>query len=567
VIALILGVFLWANPPRATHVERVLLAGWTPVVIAVVSMSAMWYAWGSLREIPVWRDEGAYLLQADLFAAGHWADPAPPMVRFFEQPHVLVTPVLASEYPPGHSLMLTPGVWLHAPGLIPILLLGLSGGLVFALTRDVVRGGLGPWAALLAWIGWIGLEGHDTWPRPSYLSEITTSALWLVGWWTLLRWRDRPRPAWLYLLALCLGLGAITRPLATLAYAIPVVAVVMITVPRRRLWSQLGYATAMGALVLGLIPLWSVRTTGDWRETPLALYAAQCRSRDTRGLDARSVPLTRSLQPEVACREPLFREPAPGHTLLDIPVDLVAQLNTFSTDVLSDWRSGLLPFLLIALVVMPIELACAAACCGLLVTAYANYPHDLRYTVRSMDAQAGVIALAAVGICASLALVGRRWLMRQDGETANEAASRFVGWCVMALVLAAAPLTMGGLRATRERHELAELPQQRFRALIDGLPARRAIVFVRPTPDSARGQTLIENYPPLAAARAWIVYDRGAEDERLLRLVPDRVPFVFDASSWELHPYSGPTQPPGPVTRVKPAGAAGARGAVGSRPM
>ena len=165
-LALLVGLLICINPPRAVRVEHVLLARWTPFAIGVASSLVMLYAWGSLQQMPLRQDERAYVLQAELFAAGRWTDPPPPILQFFEQPHVLVTPALASEYPPGNSLILTPGVWLHAPGLIPVLLLGLSGGLVFGLTRRVVRGGLGPWVAVLAWIGWIGLTGSKEWPRP-----------------------------------------------------------------------------------------------------------------------------------------------------------------------------------------------------------------------------------------------------------------------------------------------------------------------------------------------------------------------------------------------------------------
>jgi hypothetical protein len=564
VMAVAVIVSLWAKPPRASRLERLLLARWTPAVIAVASAGVMWYQWGSLRQAPLRQDEAAYLFQARLFASGHWADPSPPILGFFEQPHVLVTPALASEYPPGNSLILTPGVLLHAPGLIPVLLLGLSGGLVFALTREVVRGGWGPWAALLAWLGWIGVTGHDTWVRPSYVSELTTSALWLVGWWALLRWRDRRRLAWLSLLALCIGWGVITRPLTTLAYAIPVGAFAMVIVVRRRLWRDLGYASVVVALLLCLIPLWSARTTGNWRSSPLALYRAQYVPWDKPGIGVRSAPPTRQPPPEIACLERLLIEPRRGYTLLEAPADLGVQSSAFLAGVFSDWRGGLIPFVLVAITVMPIELACVAVCCGALLAAYVTYPHDPRDTIYAMEAQAGVIVLAAFGVCAAFALIGQQWLRRNPEETSNEAASRFVGWCVIALVLIALPPTLTSLRVARDQHEAAALPQRRFRALIDALPARRSIVFVRYAADSACGQTLIENHPPLATARAWIVYDRGEEDAQLLRVAPGRVPFVFDASSWQLDAYPGPPRRSRPITLVKPTDAAAADALSGS---
>jgi hypothetical protein len=42
------------------------------------------------------------------------------------------------------------------------------------------------------------------------------------------------------------------------------------------------------------------------------------------------------------------------------------------------------------------------------------------------------------------------------------------------------------------------------------------------------------NEVDLASARSWIVYDRGADDKRLLALAPDRTPYVLDASTFRL---------------------------------
>src|SRR5260370_11675979 len=118
-------------------------AGWlatrrAAVVCGVVTALLTWWVWGSLDQVAVFHDEAAYLLQAKIFASGRWAAPARPLPEFFEQFHVLVTPVFASKYWPGHSLLMVPGVWLGLPGLVPVLLSGLTGALCFGLAR---RGG------------------------------------------------------------------------------------------------------------------------------------------------------------------------------------------------------------------------------------------------------------------------------------------------------------------------------------------------------------------------------------------------------------------------------------------
>src|SRR3954447_3871289 len=73
-------------------------------IAALAAFGSVWYVWGSLHQLPRYHDEAAYLLQAQIFAAGKWTAPAPPIPEFFEQAHTLVTPVRAAKYPPGTAL-------------------------------------------------------------------------------------------------------------------------------------------------------------------------------------------------------------------------------------------------------------------------------------------------------------------------------------------------------------------------------------------------------------------------------------------------------------------------------
>ena len=179
-----------------------------PVAVALVTMGVIWYVWGSLRQVPVVHDEASYLLQAETFARGRWAMASPPLPAFFEQFHVFVAPTFASKYPPGHGILLVPGIWLGLPGLVPLLLNGLAAALLFILVRRVTNG----WVALLTFALWLPME-QNLWFRPSYFSETTTSALWLLGWFALLKWRETMQQRWLSTVAACIGWMAITRPL------------------------------------------------------------------------------------------------------------------------------------------------------------------------------------------------------------------------------------------------------------------------------------------------------------------------------------------------------------------
>ncbi|MBM3320294.1 MAG: glycosyltransferase family 39 protein [Candidatus Eisenbacteria bacterium] len=84
---------------------------------------------------PVVHDEFAYLFQAKTFLAGRLFFPSPPEPLFFDAFHILADPVYASKYPPGHALLLLPGVALGVPWLMPILATGLSLPLIGVLAR------------------------------------------------------------------------------------------------------------------------------------------------------------------------------------------------------------------------------------------------------------------------------------------------------------------------------------------------------------------------------------------------------------------------------------------------
>ena len=118
--------------------------------------------------------------------------------EFFEQYHVLVTPVYAGKYPPGHSLLIAPGNWVGMPGLVPVLLAGIAGALLFLLARRYAN----PWVALLTWAIWTTAPGNLRF-LPAYMSQNTTIVLWLAGWWALAEWLEGRGAAWLAALSAC----------------------------------------------------------------------------------------------------------------------------------------------------------------------------------------------------------------------------------------------------------------------------------------------------------------------------------------------------------------------------
>jgi hypothetical protein len=119
---------------------EMLASRWAPLAIALAGIFVFSFAWGSWNETAGVHDEMSYLFQAKLFASGRWTAPPPPIPEFFEQWHLFVVPRYASKYPPGHALLMVPGIWLGLPGLMPVVIGAVAGALVFSIARRLVNG-------------------------------------------------------------------------------------------------------------------------------------------------------------------------------------------------------------------------------------------------------------------------------------------------------------------------------------------------------------------------------------------------------------------------------------------
>jgi hypothetical protein len=498
------------------RMERLLEHGWFPLVVGVVTGLYYWWLWGStFRATPLVSDESAYLFQASLFAAGRWVAPAPPLPEFFEQFHLLVTPVLAAKYPPGHSLMLVPGVLIGLPGLMPILLSAAAGGLVFLLARHTMNAGVG----LMTWAIWLGCQGNLVW-RPSYYSEVTTSTLGLFAWWAVLRWCDENGRAWLLLAAACIGWGAITRPLTMLVFALPLAVVVLKRVVRRRAWGDLASGVAVGTLVLGVFPLWSL-ATGDLRTTPLARYTAAYMPWDRLGFGVDTTPPLRTVPVEMQLAIDDFRGVHAEHTMGRVLPSLRERGEAFAAAAWSGWRSPLILFAIVGLLVLP-EVALVAVATALLqFEAYAAYAHKPEWTLYYLE----LFPIAAFVTACGIVAVARLLFPHSPGAPASAAWRRlFFSGALGAVMLV---LTLGETPAQRRWRLARPDGQLAQRAIKARIPDQRAVVFVRHTPTLWR-HNFVTHSPFLDRERVWMVYDLGIRNAELVRAVPDRTAYVLD---------------------------------------
>jgi hypothetical protein len=510
---------------------RALDSRWVVLAIGVLSALGMWWNWGSLHPLPVVHDETAYLLQADIFARGRWTAPSPPIPAFFEQAHVLVSPTVAAKYPPGHSLVLAVGALIGWPALVVVALWGIAGALLFVLARRVANGGV----ALVTWVLWMGsptVQGFG----PSYFSESTTAVCWLAGWYALLEWRATRRPPWLVALSVIVAWGAITRPLTMIAYAIPVAIVVGRDVLAQRRWRDFAIAMAAGCAVLALLPLWSVKTTGSWLETPLSLYTQQYMPWDVPGFGLTETPPSRALTPDMEALSSAYIPVHAQHTVDALPRIAVARLRVGASRMWGAAEMVLLPFALIGLLALGSATAVALAGAVLLLAAYLLYATPPIWTLYYIESAPVFAYLTASGI----AMVAGALLRRRASPLRGDAwrASGLVPTLATSALLLALP-ALASLNHARQRHRMGRSYHAAFARMARTLPHRPAVVFVRYSPDHNPHLSLVRNAAALEREPVWVVYDRGAvENARLLSHAPGRQAYLYDEQNSRVFTYA-----------------------------
>ncbi|MDQ3995719.1 MAG: glycosyltransferase family 39 protein [Gemmatimonadota bacterium] len=512
-------------------VERVAHTPHVPLALAAINALLVWWILGfELSPIPPIQDEAAYLLQAGIFARGRWTEIARPVPEFFAQLHVFTTPVLASKYPPGTSLFLTPFVWIGFPALGPMVLAGLTGALIFVLAR---RAGNAVIAAL-AWTVWTTAPWALRW-QATFLSQTVTVVLWLAALYFLLKYREEQRPWSLIALAATVGFCAITRPVTAVALVGPVGVVVMRDVWRRRAWRPLAIATLTGSAIVAILPLQNHLTTGDWRVSPLVKYSREYLPSDFPGFGFDSAqqvtPLPAVLE---RAREELF-EARRRHTLEALPLTLVRRWGRSLAIVAHGWRIGLVPLILFGALVMPATGVLAFGMSIGLLLAYAFHSHWPQWSQYYLEAAPGYAFALAAGVWGLASWVIRGWPSIRRRTLWDGAEPRVA---VATLATALALGVPGALRIpiTVSHYQGEFAYQRRFGEALRlvGREPHQAIVFVEYGPDHRTLFPLVRNVPNLADAQTWIAYERGPDDLRLMRLAPERRAYIYRADEGHL---------------------------------
>lgn len=505
---------------------RRLQSRWAPAVVFLLTAGFVAGVWGSLREPSFIHDEAAYRLQAEIFSSFRLSAEPPPLPEFFEQYHVLLTPRLAPKYPPGHALLLVPGVWLGRPGLVPVLLHGLAAALLFSTARRLA----GPWVGLLAWLLWLSAPLLNLW-RTTYLSQSTSTAVWMLSAWLLLRWWEEGRPRDLVAIGVLVAWMGITRPLTAVAFAIPIGLLVLVETRRRRAWGAFAAAAASGLLALALLPAWAAASTGDWTNLPYTHWSRVYSPCQKLGFGADPTPPLRELPPDMRVYDLGFRQTHGAHTVAGLPGTLLRRLAGAGREAWGGtaWRAVLVAFFALGLVALDRRGWFAVAWAASPFLVYLAYAHPPHWAAYYHETQTILAFVTALGIWRALAtIVSASWRPRDLDSRRLELPGAAVAALVFSLGLADVAAT---IEQVRPRYAY---PRAFARALAD-VPDPRAIVFVRYHPRHNPHLSLIENPADFARARIWVARDREADNLRLIAVAPDRAPYLFDEASWTLY--------------------------------
>jgi hypothetical protein len=513
------------------RVEQWLGARMTPLVLSSANATLVWWWMGWYPDpAPVIQDEAAYLLQAGLFARGRWTGEAPPFQEFFAQMHVLTEPVLASKYPPGFSLLLTPFVAIGFPALGPMVFAAITGALIFALARRVGGG----WLGLLTWLLWTSGSAVLRY-QASFLSQTASLPLWLGTLYFVLEYRAHQRRWALVSMGSCLGMLAITRPVTAVALAIPVTVVVAQTVWRARAWRSLALAVFAGAAFVTMLPIQNRLTTGDWRLSPLVTYSRKYTPFDFPGFGYTATRAPARLPLDLEMVRDFLTEARRQHTLRDLPTTLWVRVKYVIRDLFGGWRASLILGVLVGAFMLPSAGVFAVATSVGLFLAHIFHAHWPQWTVYYVDGYPGILFASAIGLAALSNWVaqGRITWERVDRRiiTSPQARVGLAAMCALLLVSSSAILPR---RRTVWQQETAY--QRDFKAALAAVEhdAARSIVFVDYGRTHDVHASLIWNVPDQTTARTWIAYHRGIDNLRLMRLAPERQAYVFRADEKRL---------------------------------
>ena len=309
---------------------------------------------------------------------------------------------------------------------------------------------------------------------------MTTGAIWLVAWWTLLRYRETNARRWLVALAALVALGGITRPVTMIAFLIPVGCVVLWTVWKRRAWGDLVAALPLSLAICAIVPVWGHSVLGEWGKNPYAFYQTLYFPVENPGLGVDSTPALRPLPANMTKFNEYARPMHEVHTAERLPEVLKARLLELRRGA---WGDHYFLYLLaiVGALVMPASVAVALGACVLVVLAYLSIAHQPYWLIYYLELLPVLAFLSALGLWQFVTLVAELAPRRvgRARELALPALVTFVG-----VVSWMSPDALESYSMWHRRLAMAPGYHKSFNQLVSRIPDKKAVVFVRYAPNA-----------------------------------------------------------------------------------
>jgi hypothetical protein len=314
-----------------------------------------------------------------------------------------------------------------------------------------------------------------------------------------------------------------------------VVVAVLVTSAKRRRWAPLIRAAGAAIPVLALAPLWSYQASGRAFPTPYSEYSRVYVPWNMPGFTIDRTPPIRAEIPAITKFRTEWLPIHEGHLPRRLPriawERFVGIGVTFFGDgglsarSIPPLRYLLLVGFLVGLFSLPRSVGLAAVGAPVLFLTMLWLASRPLWTVYYLEVFP-VVALATGLGCWRLA----RWSCERWNKPRLE--PRLL---VTIGLVVAAPGTVDRLIRAKQQQEDVRFVSTELHRAVATIPGR-VVVFIEPGPAHRPYESYAENWPDPAAARVWLVHDRGADNARLLSLAPDRTPYLFDPGSGRLRP-------------------------------
>jgi hypothetical protein len=221
-----------------------------------------------------------------------------------------------------------------------------------------------------------------------------------------------------------------------------------------------------------------------------------------------------------------FRPVHVNYTIDKLPGTFYARWTVLFEEAFSGLRIAFALFALLGLATLSASGWFAVGSSLVLTTCYLLFAHTPGWDLYYLEIAPLFPFLAACGVWSAWLALGKvdgATLRTSLRATTPQAAIAATILCLLMMVPAHAEIMLAQRGQAMRRAYQAD-----FARAAAQLPGEHTIVFIRYAPAHDIHRSLIANHAPLADARTWFVYDRGAENAALMALAPGRTAYLFD---------------------------------------